>query len=68
METVAARLDRTAQRLEALSPLAVLERGYSITLAAKTGRPVRAADQVAAGDELETIISKGDRIRSKVTK
>jgi len=68
VETVTARVDQAAQRLEALSPLAVLERGYSITLAARTGRPVRSAGQVAEGDILATIVSNQERIRSKVTK
>jgi len=68
VETVGARLDRATKRLKALSPLAVLDRGYSITLAARTGRPVHSADEVTEGDALATIVSNQDRIRSTVTK
>lgn len=62
----AAGLEQLARRLEALSPLAVLDRGYSITLSAATGRTVRTGNAVTEGDVLETIVSNRDRIRSKV--
>ncbi|MBN2583574.1 MAG: exodeoxyribonuclease VII large subunit [Planctomycetes bacterium] len=66
-EVVAARVERLANRLEALSPLAVLDRGYSITLAEATSKTVRAASDVTAGDMLSTIVGKGGRVRSRVT-
>jgi exodeoxyribonuclease VII large subunit len=66
-ERAAATVDRLAARLEALSPLAVLQRGYSITLAEATGKPVRAAEEVAVGDVLSTVVGRGGRIRSRVT-
>jgi len=66
IERVAARLQQVASRLQALSPLAVLDRGYSITLSEKTGRAVRAAKAVAQGDVLETIVANRERIRSTV--
>ncbi len=55
-----------AGRLHALSPLAVLERGYSIAFDAK-GKVLKQPSQVKAGDEMETRL-KNARIHSKVTK
>jgi exodeoxyribonuclease VII large subunit len=57
------RVELCAGRLDALSPLKVLARGYSVTTSG--GRIVTDAAQVAAGDELETILDKG-RLRSRV--
>ena len=51
-------------KLDALSPLAVLERGFSITETA-SGEIVRDADQAAEGDELRIRLGKGE-LRSKV--
>ncbi len=65
---LATRLEQAGHRLHALSPTAVLERGYSITLSAETGRAVTRADQVSHGDWLETILARRERIRSKVAK
>ncbi len=45
-------------RLEAISPLAVLERGYSITLDSD-GKTVRSAAQVGKGDILSTRFAEG---------
>lgn len=53
-----------AGRLDALSPLKVLARGYSVTL--KDGRVVQRAADVAKGDELKTIVADGE-ISSRVT-
>jgi len=47
------------QRLNALSPLAVLQRGYSITRNAK-GEVIKEAAQVKSGDELVTKLAKGE--------
>lgn len=53
-----------AGRLEALSPLAVLGRGYTVTR--KRGRVVRAPRDVAPGDDIE-IITRDGAIDAKVT-
>jgi len=53
-------------RLEAISPLAVLERGYSVTLDGK-GRTLHSSSQLKPGDDITTVLSEG-RIASKVTK
>ena len=61
------RLQGLAGRLQALSPLAVLARGYSITLKLPDRHVVTAARAVHAGDELETLVSRG-RIVSTVSR
>jgi exodeoxyribonuclease VII large subunit len=53
-------------RLEAISPLAVLERGYSVTLDGK-GKTLHSAAQVKPGDEISTVLSEG-RVTSEVRK
>lgn len=50
-------LGAIAAALHALSPLAVLERGYAIV--AKDGVAVRAADEVAAGDAIDVRLGRG---------
>jgi exodeoxyribonuclease VII large subunit len=62
-------LQITAQenRLAGLNPKSVLHRGYSITLNKQTGRVVRAADDVKAGDVLLTELAGDNRIESQVT-
>ncbi|MHC4953367.1 MAG: exodeoxyribonuclease VII large subunit [Planctomycetota bacterium] len=57
------QLRTTAARLEALSPLRVLARGYSVTL--KDEQVVRQTSDVSAGDAIRTILADGD-IRSIV--
>lgn len=58
------RLDLAARALEAVSPLAVLQRGYSITRTAD-GRAVRAADELAPGARIESVL-QGGVVRSDV--
>jgi exodeoxyribonuclease VII large subunit len=48
-----------AERLQALSPLAVLERGYSITRRAEDGTVVREASTLQAGDRLRLTFARG---------
>jgi exodeoxyribonuclease VII large subunit len=61
---VSQKLAALAARLETLSPLNVLTRGYSLTHAAD-GKLVRAAGDVKPGDELVTRVAAGS-IRSRV--
>jgi len=53
-----AEAEKAGGRLEALSPLRVLARGYSVTL--KDGRVVARASQVRRGDALRTILHEGE--------
>ena len=52
--------------MQAISPLATLERGYSIAFRTENGELVRDAAQVAPGDELEIRLARG-RITANVT-
>ena len=46
-------------RLSELSPLAVLERGYSVARLAATGAVLRDAREAAAGDPVELMLHRG---------
>jgi exodeoxyribonuclease VII large subunit len=59
------RLATLAGRTEALSPLNVLARGYSLTTHDAGHSVVRSADQVAVGDRIVTRLARG-RITSRV--
>jgi len=59
----AGELQVAAGRLQALSPLSVLARGYSVTRKAD-GQVVLAAEQVIEGETIETILADG-RILSR---
>lgn len=48
-----------AGQLDALSPLAILGRGYAIARIEKTGKVLRAAHQVAVGDRLRLQLKTG---------
>lgn len=51
------RIDLLAQRVEAVDPVQLLNRGYSITL--HNGRSVRDARSLRSGDEIETRVAHG---------
>ncbi len=59
-----ARLADAATRLNGLSPLTILSRGYAIATRAD-GRAVRAVNEVAVGDELTLRLGQG-RLRTRV--
>ena len=54
-------------RLAALNPKSVLNRGYSITMNKQTGQVVRTADDVQLDDSLITELANDNRIESRVT-
>jgi exodeoxyribonuclease VII large subunit len=56
------QLASRASRLEGLSPIAVLGRGYSITHRADDGELVRSVSQVRIGDRLRTRFADGETI------
>jgi exodeoxyribonuclease VII large subunit len=59
------RLAALVRAMEAVSPGRTLERGYAIVTRADDGKLVRAAQQVAVGDEIETRLATG-RLRSTI--
>jgi exodeoxyribonuclease VII large subunit len=54
------RLQGFAGKLESLSPLQVLSRGYSVTQRADDGRVVRRAEELQDGDLLRTRLAEGE--------
>jgi exodeoxyribonuclease VII large subunit len=52
------RLERLASQLEALSPLAILERGYALVFHA-SGKLVKNAADLSAGDEISATLARG---------
>ncbi|HEY6876394.1 MAG TPA: exodeoxyribonuclease VII large subunit [Polyangiales bacterium] len=59
------RLLAKVAQLEALSPLAVLSRGYAIALSEQTGRALLSPAQVRAGDRLRIKLHTGE-VRAEV--
>ncbi len=53
-------VSRLSEALRLLSPLNVLERGYSITLDARTGAVVRSTKAVSPGQHLRTRLAQGE--------
>jgi exodeoxyribonuclease VII large subunit len=51
-----------AARLDALSPLAILERGYSVTRALPGYALVKDVQQVSVGQNVEVTVSRGAMI------
>lgn len=60
LEQTGGRLVEAGRVLETLSPLRVLERGYSITFDAETGRAIRSASETHGGQHLRTTLADGD--------
>ncbi len=54
------RIDGLSARLNALSPLAVLERGYAVVRHEVTGQIVRSVKQVKTGEPLRVRVSDGE--------
>ncbi|MEX1097287.1 MAG: exodeoxyribonuclease VII large subunit [Planctomycetales bacterium] len=59
IENARRELGTTTASLDALSPLRVLGRGYSITRRATDRGVVRAADELRPGEEIETLFQSG---------
>jgi exodeoxyribonuclease VII large subunit len=53
------RLERMGRALEALSPLAILDRGYALVFDG-AGQLVKDAGQVSAGDEIRARVARGE--------
>ncbi len=54
------KLEGLTARLEALSPLSTLARGYAVVRQADTGAVVRSVDQVRVGDLLQVRVQDGE--------
>ncbi len=54
--------DTAGGRLESLSPLAVLGRGYSLTQRTADGRLIRAAAELSPGEQITTRFARGQTI------
>ncbi len=61
-----ARVAEVAGRLDSLSPLKVLARGFSLTTKAGTHDVVRDASEIHFADEVDVRLAKG-RLRARVT-
>jgi len=59
LKSLKSSLQITESRLRLLGPEQVLARGYSITLDAATGKVLRDAAQVKAGQQLKTRLKQG---------
>ena len=59
---VRSQVQQQAARLESLSPLGVLSRGYSLTQTLANGRIVREAAELQTGDVIVTRFGKGKAV------
>lgn len=62
LSTARQHTESIAGRLDTLSPLAVLGRGYSVTRRADDGRVVRDATQLAPGQRITTRFARGETV------
>jgi exodeoxyribonuclease VII large subunit len=53
---------RLAAVLDAMSPMQVLGRGYSITIRQSTGRAVREPGELLPGEDIRTLLARGDLV------
>ena len=59
LEAARARLGALVGRVEALSPLSTLKRGYSVVLCAETGEVISTYRQIETGESLRLVFSAG---------
>jgi exodeoxyribonuclease VII large subunit len=59
IERASRELQALSAHLDALSPLKVLGRGYSLTRREPTGEIIRRADDVGVGERIETLLAEG---------
>jgi exodeoxyribonuclease VII large subunit len=59
LERARRELEASSAHLDALSPLKVLGRGYSVTRREATGEIVRRADEISVGERIETLLAEG---------
>ena len=68
LETAAHRFNRLTGKLEALSPLNVLSRGYSISFKLPEMKVVTDISQINAGDRIQTRLKQGSFISQVLSK
>lgn len=61
------RLLKNSAVLESLSPLAVLQRGYSITRSMESGAVIRQAEGLTEGDDVNVLLARGS-FQAKIQK
>ena len=59
LEFALERSNSLIQRLEALSPLAILSRGYSLSMLLPQEFIIKDASGIKTGDKLKTVLHKG---------
>ena len=59
LEKLDRQLSHAGQTLHAVSPLATLSRGYTLTLEPSSGSIIRSTEQLAIGDRIETRFRQG---------
>jgi exodeoxyribonuclease VII large subunit len=59
IERASRELQALSSHLDALSPLKVLGRGYSLTRREASGEIIRRADDVGVGERIETLLAEG---------
>lgn len=59
LEHAKSRTNRAAATLDALSPLATLERGYSVTTRTRDGHLLQSSDEIAIADQITTRLENG---------
>ncbi|MDB5348156.1 MAG: exodeoxyribonuclease large subunit [Schlesneria sp.] len=62
VESSKQKLQAFASSLNALSPLAVLDRGYSLTKRVSDGELIRDASSLSVGDQISTLLAQGSVI------
>jgi exodeoxyribonuclease VII large subunit len=62
VESSKQKLQAFASSLNALSPLAVLDRGYSLTKRISDGELIRDASTISVGDQISTLLAQGSII------
>lgn len=67
IERLQARVERLSGRLHALSPSAVLKRGFSITRTYPGNQLLTSAAEVTAEEKLQTILARGSIISTVIT-
>jgi exodeoxyribonuclease VII large subunit len=59
------RLEILSNKINAFSPLAILEKGYAVVTLEKTGKVINDSDKVSIGDTVDIRVCKG-RMRSEI--